>query len=250
MRFENKKTPAEVWYNVKPNVKNMKVFGSPAYAHVPKEIRQKLDDKAIDCIFMGYTNNSYRLWDLKRKKIIISRGVVVNEKALESKGNIIEFTNENEEIELLHNKDSTEDIDKINPSQETMETKDTNKELNNEIENNESVDEEVEFKDTLENNYEKADDIPVQNERKVSKRETKLPARLKDYQMNMAFDAVSYVEQIPQEFNELKIRKDCNDWMLAIKRELESINTNETWVETTKPGNKEILDTTWIFSFK
>ena len=35
-------TPHEVWMKEKPKVKHLRVFGSNAYAHIPKNERQKL----------------------------------------------------------------------------------------------------------------------------------------------------------------------------------------------------------------
>jgi len=35
--------------------------------------------KPEKCIMMGYTNNGYRLWNIKRNKIQISRNVTFNE---------------------------------------------------------------------------------------------------------------------------------------------------------------------------
>ena len=48
----------------------MHVFG-----HVAKDERQKLDSKAIKCIFLGYGTETkgYRLYDLKRAKVVYSR---------------------------------------------------------------------------------------------------------------------------------------------------------------------------------
>ena len=38
----------------------MRVFGSIAYVHVPKEKRRKLDAKAKKCILVGYSNDQYQ----------------------------------------------------------------------------------------------------------------------------------------------------------------------------------------------
>lgn len=56
-------------------------FGCKAFAHVSKGHRQKLDDKATLCIFIGYGDEEfgYRLWDPKNKKVIQSRDVVFQE---------------------------------------------------------------------------------------------------------------------------------------------------------------------------
>ena len=47
-------TPFEAWTKEKPAVGHLRVFGSDAYAHVPKEERRKLDSKAKKCILVGY----------------------------------------------------------------------------------------------------------------------------------------------------------------------------------------------------
>ncbi|MCO5555505.1 hypothetical protein L7F22_009050 [Adiantum nelumboides] len=56
-------TPYESWYDRKPSVSYLRVFGCLAYAHIPQQLRGKLDDKAVKCIFVGYSSGSkgYRL---------------------------------------------------------------------------------------------------------------------------------------------------------------------------------------------
>lgn len=48
------KTPFEEWTGHKPNIANLRIFGSRCFALVPKERRRKLDDKAIECKFLGF----------------------------------------------------------------------------------------------------------------------------------------------------------------------------------------------------
>lgn len=74
-------TPFEAWTKMKPSVGHLRVFGSDAYAHVPKEERRKLDSKAKKCIFVGYGNETkgYRLYDPTRARIIFSRDVLFKE---------------------------------------------------------------------------------------------------------------------------------------------------------------------------
>jgi len=47
-------TPYEKWYDKKPDISNLKVFGSIAYAHTPDATRQKLDTKTTKWRFVGY----------------------------------------------------------------------------------------------------------------------------------------------------------------------------------------------------
>lgn len=77
------KTPFEAWSKRKPSVNHLKVFGCICYAHVPKELRHKLDEVSEKCIFVGYSTQSkgYRLYNLKTNKLVISRDVLFDEKA-------------------------------------------------------------------------------------------------------------------------------------------------------------------------
>ena len=49
--------------------------------HVPKEKRNKLDNKAKKCIFVGYKDGikGYKLWNLVTRKTIYSQNVVFRE---------------------------------------------------------------------------------------------------------------------------------------------------------------------------
>lgn len=47
-------TPAELWYQRKPDVSNLKIFGCSVYFHVPKQLRLKLDVKPKKGVFLGY----------------------------------------------------------------------------------------------------------------------------------------------------------------------------------------------------
>ena len=60
----------------------MKVFVSLCYAHIPEEKISKLDE-GEHCIFMSYADSTkrYRLYNLEKKKLIISRDVMFDEKA-------------------------------------------------------------------------------------------------------------------------------------------------------------------------
>jgi len=73
--------PEEAWSGRKHNVAHMKVFGCVGYAHVPNELRKKLDNKGEKCIFVGYNDESkaYKLYNSLTKKFIISRDVQFRE---------------------------------------------------------------------------------------------------------------------------------------------------------------------------
>jgi len=69
-------TPYEVWHGVKPDLSHLRILGSTAYIHVPKEKRTKLDMHSHKGILVGYGGtNQYRVWDLMRKDVVVSRDV-------------------------------------------------------------------------------------------------------------------------------------------------------------------------------
>ena len=72
-------TPYEAWHGKKPSIGQLACIWLlglcfSAYATTPQE----LDDKAVKCIFVGYSAESkgYRLYHPQPKRILISRDVV------------------------------------------------------------------------------------------------------------------------------------------------------------------------------
>src|SRR5579859_6948889 len=71
-------TPYEMWHGNKPGVAHLRIIRSTAYVHVPKEKRTKLDTHSHKGIMIGYGGgtNQYKVWDLTRDDIVVSRDVV------------------------------------------------------------------------------------------------------------------------------------------------------------------------------
>eukprot|EP00253_Pinus_taeda_P030134 PITA_30134 len=71
------RVPEEAWSGRKQGVTHMKFFGCVTYAHIPDQLRRKLDNKEEKCIFLGYSEESkaYRLYIPSTKKFFVSRDV-------------------------------------------------------------------------------------------------------------------------------------------------------------------------------
>lgn len=52
------KTPMEMWSGKKPNLSNMKIFGSEVTTQIPKDKRQNWDSKSKKLIFVGYCEST------------------------------------------------------------------------------------------------------------------------------------------------------------------------------------------------
>ncbi|GJU08385.1 zinc finger, CCHC-type containing protein [Tanacetum coccineum] len=54
----NKTTPYELWYNKRPNLAFLRVWGCRAVVRLPDPKRKTLGEKDIDCIYVGYDEHS------------------------------------------------------------------------------------------------------------------------------------------------------------------------------------------------
>eukprot|EP00795_Rhopilema_esculentum_P001877 gene1877-biopygen10409 len=108
----NKKTPFEFWYNAKPNVSNLKVFGCIAYVHVADKNRHKFDAKSKQVVFAGYPDGikGYKLYDLNTKSFIRSRDVKFLESTFSNNG-MFAFEKRIKDVDLYTEKPTiTDDV--------------------------------------------------------------------------------------------------------------------------------------------
>jgi hypothetical protein len=73
----------EQYFGRKPNLRHLRVFGSIAYVHIPKEKRKKLDAKAENCILVGYLDEQkrYKCYNAWTKQACVSCDVVFDQSA-------------------------------------------------------------------------------------------------------------------------------------------------------------------------
>jgi hypothetical protein len=76
------KTPIELFFGVKSNITNLRVFGSLVYVYYPQPDRSKLDPRSWACIHLSFDGHAkgYQCYDLGLKRVIISKDVRFLEK--------------------------------------------------------------------------------------------------------------------------------------------------------------------------
>ena len=74
----------EVWTGNEVDYSGLRVFGCPAYVHIPSEERLKLYPKSRQCVFLGYRKGvkGYKFWDQTANKAVISRDMVFDENSM------------------------------------------------------------------------------------------------------------------------------------------------------------------------
>jgi hypothetical protein len=77
------KTPWEVFFEKKPDVSHMRVFWGRAFMHVPGALRHKLERVSEKGWFIGYEADAkaYRILRERDNRVIVSRDVIVDERA-------------------------------------------------------------------------------------------------------------------------------------------------------------------------
>lgn len=100
-------TPFEIWYDFKPDLKKIKLFGCVSYVHIPEEDRKsKLDERSKKMYMIGYCSNGYRLWDPCKKKVIHARSVIFDENsATELRSRLVEIEQEKEVEEKVNDEE-------------------------------------------------------------------------------------------------------------------------------------------------
>lgn len=76
MPRKKEKSANEKFNQEKINLGDLRIFGEKCMIQIPKEKRKKLDDKSIECLFMGYEPNGFRVFDPDKNKVVVSRDVI------------------------------------------------------------------------------------------------------------------------------------------------------------------------------
>ena len=99
------KIPEEVWTEKELKFSHFRTIGCTSYVHVDPEKRDKFDDKAVKCYFIGYGSDlfGYRFWDDKNRKILRHCDMTFDESVLykDKEQKVVEITKQvGVEVEL------------------------------------------------------------------------------------------------------------------------------------------------------
>jgi len=74
-------TPEEAYSGKRPDISRLRIFGSPVYMHVTKDVRKKLESTAEVGIFVGYTDTpqNYCAYFPDSRKTVVRRDIKFQE---------------------------------------------------------------------------------------------------------------------------------------------------------------------------
>ena len=221
----NGMTPYEALTGDKPHVDILRVFGCLAYVHIPKDERRKFDSKSRKCIFLGYgtETKAYRLYDMKRGRIVYSRDVIFDE----STSGIDKVSEEKlaKEIHVNSEKKSEDEEDPVITDKDPV------------IEDEYPL---IKDEESMIEDKELATD--EQGPVRRSQRERRKPDRYGEW-VNIAEikDPSSYEEAM---------HRDKSKWQEAMEAEFNSLQKNEVWDLVQLPEGRKVVGSKWVFKTK
>ena len=83
-RTNSDKTPYDLWRGMPTSVKHFRIFGSKCYIKRNEDNFQKIDPRADEGIFLGYSpdNKAYKCFNLILSKIVTSVDVILNDEKM------------------------------------------------------------------------------------------------------------------------------------------------------------------------
>ncbi|WVZ16376.1 hypothetical protein V8G54_009358 [Vigna mungo] len=216
------KIPEEVWSGKEIKLSHLKIFGCVAYVHISDQGRNKLDPKSKKCTFIGYGEDEfgYRLWDNENQKMIRSRDVIFNEKVM---------------------------------------YKDRNNTCNNNLEQSRPV--YVEMDDVIETPVietpQSEESCENNDNEELDAPELSIPAPILRRSSRPHVPNRKYLNYIlltdegePESYEEACQMTNASKWELAMKDEMKSLMSNQTWELVELPVGKKALHNKWVYRVK
>ncbi|KAC9553683.1 hypothetical protein E3N88_45641 [Mikania micrantha] len=285
------KTPYEVIFGKKPKYEHMKVFGCLAYFRNTDTKGDKFAEKGKAGAFLGYPFGvkGYKIYDMERKKIIVSRDVKFFEDRFpfskQKENEIWAHQGTNEERDSNGDFDIESDVDLTQP---------INKEFNSQShsEPNEAMQDDL--GQAQEYGNEINDEIPqtdaeITTPQRVPRAKSQ-PQKYKDYQVKLP-PSVDHAHSIPNQapdpisnqtastvhplanymsynnfspthkaflaaitsHDEPKTFSQASqdeNWREAMKKEIKALEQNQTWSLEVLPEGKKAIDSKWVYKIK
>lgn len=216
--------PDEEWSGKEVKLSHLKVFGCLAYVHVSDHNRNKLDSKSKKCTLVGYGGDEfgYRLWDDEGKKIIRSRDIIFNERVMYKDRHTVKASDSEQSEPVYLDTEYVPD----NPMTEETVVNSQPEEL--------AEQSRTEQPDTTPT----ADSVPRRSNR------PHIPNR-----RYMNYLLLTDGGE-PECYEEACQTGDASKWELAMKDEMKSLTSNQTWELVELPKGKKALHNKWLYRVK
>ena len=271
------KTVNEIFFSQKPSINHLRTFGCDAYVLIPEHQRHKFDVKSVACIMVGYPENKtsgYVVFNPRTCKLIESR-------------NITFFENKFTVARPIHNNDLGQSTQATSAAQLPLTTQAESRASSTAMPSPQmhaSSEAESAISEDMNAQYTTSQSVPtVQSSQPAQRdlvqelmpattsrprRQRQVPqelgrhniadfasedrAQLRHAQLYLTchVDENLEAEPIPDTWNEAMQSSQRQQWIKAIKTELDAHAKQKTWQVIPRPANAQTIDARWIFSKK
>jgi Reverse transcriptase (RNA-dependent DNA polymerase) len=234
-------TPYEAWYKRKPKVKHFRVFGCVVHVKTISTHIRKLDDRSTQMVFFGYEDGSkaYRVYNPMTNKVHVTRDAVFEEE----RG--WDWTEKKKEQDENCLKDPVFKIMCDSMDEEQLESEDITHPVLNE--NLGDPEEEVNSNSSWQRDNTNSD---------AREKSQQTPVRLRSLEdiygetepVHMLYlDVCLLGAEEPRNVTEAK--QDEN-WLQAMREEIDSINNNQTWSLVEPVPGQRVIGLKWVYKIK
>lgn len=246
--MENK-TPFEIFFGKKPDVTNLKFFGSVVYIRVPDVRRKcKMDAKAEKGVLVGFMETGYRILvngTIKETPYVrlASEQLQPVKQRIPSMLKYEESTTEEDEengkantVENFENLQVEENLDEENTGQSNRNQEgeaEAQPEGQNEAVENQNVGQQGPEQ------IQQASSRPIRTKRK--------PSHLDDYVVQIKLCTTVCT---PDSYQEAMRSEDAVAWKMSMDEEIRNLQKNMVWKLVDMPNNRKVIPVKWVYRIK
>jgi hypothetical protein len=238
------KTPFEIFYSAKPNLKGLPEFGCDVWVHTTEG--SKLDGRSVKGKWVGYDEESsgHRIYSPEKRTVSVQRSVKFNTDSDDVDiflPRTVPLEGEKREVERLE----------ATPEQEVQQPQDSDFDLLGEsFERSEGRPKRVRKESAVIKRLRAGEGVTSDKPSERGQLPKGVQSADDDEAAIMAAVVVAEMDEIEPSYEEARVRSDWPEWRKAIDIELENLKAAGTWNVVERPGNINIVDSKWVFRLK
>ena len=220
-----------------PDLSKLRVWGCPAYVHIPANHRKKMDPRAYQGIFVGYATDApaWKIWNPATQSVVYSRNVEFDERwrdnvQVAEEGNSDKLGNllSKDEVQPPVTLDDSENETPVHPI-----IPDLSSPTQDKINDSDNTNEQISGLPSWYRNSSRYNIIKKEESSHIS-----------------GFVSQISTEMEPETLNEALKSEKAQEWWEATMEEYNALEKNNTWELTLLPPGRKAIGNKWLYKLK